>query len=106
MLLVAALAVSSSVFAQSYEVPASASASHSKNSEVPARAAVVSVKDTVKKAEPKEVVVVITLDTTSFKQLLFTIDQSIDSKQVTKALIELLQKNARLVDMDKPKKIK
>lgn len=47
--------------------------------------------------------VVITLDTTSYKQLLYIIETNIDSKQVTKALFDLLQKNARLVEADKPK---
>lgn len=48
--------------------------------------------------------VVITLDTTSYKQLLYVIQESIDSKKLTKEIIELLQKNAKLV-ADKPKKI-
>lgn len=56
-----------------------------------------------KKDSTKQVQVVITLDTTSYKQLLYVIDTSIDSKQTTKALIELLQKNARLMEADKPK---
>lgn len=57
-----------------------------------------------KKADSTEKMVVITLDTTSYKQLLFVIENNIDSKQVTKAIMELFQKNARLMDMEKPKK--
>lgn len=54
-------------------------------------------------AQHKDSAVQITLKLSEYRALLYTIDKNVDSKQVTAALLELLQKNTVLVD-DKIKK--
>lgn len=58
-----------------------------------------------KKDSTQQPMIAIVLDTTTYKQLLYTIEVSIDSKSTTRAIIELLQKNARLIEGEKPKNI-
>jgi len=58
-----------------------------------------------KKDSTQQPMIAIVLDTTTYKQLLYTIEVSIDSKSTTRAIIELLQKNARLIEGEKPKNV-
>lgn len=53
-------------------------------------------------AQKKDTTIQITLPLEQFKVLLYTIDANIDSKKVSKDLLEFLQKSAQIV-ADKPK---
>lgn len=61
----------------------------------------------VKKDVPdqrKDTIISITMSLDQFKAILTTIDQNIDSKQLTKQLLSFLQQNAQIVQpADKPK---
>lgn len=53
----------------------------------------------------KDTTIQITLNINQFRVLLSTIDQNIDSKKLSKELLEFLQKSAQIVQpSDKPKK--
>jgi hypothetical protein len=59
-------------------------------------------KDTSKPKQDTTVQVLLSLN--DYKALLYVIDSNIDSKQLTKQLLELLQKNASIYQpADKPK---
>lgn len=58
-----------------------------------------------KKDSTQQPMIAIVLDTLTYKQLLYTIEVNIDSKSTTRAIIELLQKNARLIEGEKPKNV-
>ncbi len=54
---------------------------------------------------PKDTTIAITMHIDQFRQLLSAIDANIDSKKITKDLLEFLQKSAQIVQpADKPKK--
>ena len=62
--------------------------------------------------KPKEVpvkqdtTIAVQMNINQFRSLLYAIDQNIDSKKVSKELLEFLQKSARIVQpKDKPKEI-
>ena len=55
--------------------------------------------------EKKDTTFQITLSIDQFRQVLFVIDQNVDSKKVSKELIEFLQKSAQMV-ANKPKELK
>jgi hypothetical protein len=50
----------------------------------------------------QDTIIVITMPLDQFRMVLYTIDQNIDSKKVSKELLEFLQKSAAI----KPKEIK
>jgi len=53
----------------------------------------------------QDTVIAVQMNIGQFRALLMAIDQNIDSKKVSKEILEFLQKNARLVQpADKPKK--
>jgi len=53
----------------------------------------------------QDTVIAVQMKLDQFRALLMAIDQNIDSKKVSKEILEFLQKNARLVQpADKPKK--
>jgi hypothetical protein len=59
--------------------------------------------DTVKAA--KDTTISVQMNINQFRQLLFAIDQNVDSKKISKELLEFLQKSAQIVQpADKPKK--
>lgn len=51
----------------------------------------------------KDTTISIQMNINQFRALLYSIDQNIDSKKVSKELLEFLQKSAQIV-ADKPKK--
>lgn len=57
-----------------------------------------------KKEEPKDSTVQITLHVNEYRAVLSAIDANIDSKKLSKDLIEFIAKNAQLVT-DKPKEL-
>lgn len=60
--------------------------------------------------EPKakqDTTIQVTMKLDQFRAVLITIDQNIDSKRVSKELLEFLQKSAQMVQpSDKPKEVK
>lgn len=60
--------------------------------------------------EPKakqDTIIQVTMKLDQFRAVLITIDQNIDSKRVSKELLEFLQKSAQMVQpSDKPKEVK
>ena len=52
--------------------------------------------------EKQDTTIAMTVNINEFRALLYTIDQNIDSKKVSKELLEFIQKNAKIV-ADKPK---
>ena len=60
-------------------------------------------KDTPAK---KDTTVSVQMNINQFRQLLFAIDQNVDSKKATKELLEFLQKSAQIVQpVEKPKPV-
>lgn len=58
-------------------------------------------------AQTKDTTIAVTMPLNQFKALLATIDASIDSKRLSKELLDFLQANARIIDLSKkeePKK--
>ena len=52
----------------------------------------------------QDTIIQVTMNINQFRQLLYTIDQNIDSKKLSKELLEFLQKSAQIVQpKDKPK---
>lgn len=54
--------------------------------------------------EKKDTTIQVTMTLDQFKVVLYTIDANIDSKKVSKDLLEFLQKSAQIV-ADKPKQL-
>jgi hypothetical protein len=52
--------------------------------------------------EKQDTTIAITVNINEFRALLYAIDTNIDSKKVSKELLEFIQKNAKIV-ADKPK---
>lgn len=53
----------------------------------------------------KDTTISVQMNINQFRQFLFAIDQNVDSKKVSKELLEFLQKSAQIVQpADKPKK--
>ena len=61
-------------------------------------------KDSTAK-QPADTLVQITVKLNDFRALLYIIDQNVDSKRLSKDVIDLLSKSAQLV-ADKPKQLK
>jgi len=58
-----------------------------------------------KETTPKDTTVAVQMNINQFRALLYAIDQNIDSKKISKELLEFLQKTAHIVQpADKPKK--
>ena len=51
-----------------------------------------------KQEQPKDTTIAVTLNINQFRALLFTIDNSIDSKKTSKEILDFLQQNARMVN--------
>lgn len=52
----------------------------------------------------KDTTISVQMNINQFRQLLFAIDQNVDSKKISKDLLEFLQKSAQIVQpVDKPK---
>lgn len=59
-------------------------------------------KDSIK--APVDTIVAIQMPINSYRMLLFTIDQNIDSKKISKDVVDFIQKSAKIVQpADKPK---
>ena len=52
--------------------------------------------------EKKDTTIAMTVNINEFRAILYTIDTNIDSKKVSKELLEFIQKNSKIV-ADKPK---
>lgn len=70
-------------------------------------AIVVFAQDKPKEAPVKQdTIIAVQMNINQFRGLLYAIDQNIDSKKVSKELLEFLQNSARIVQpKDKPKEI-
>jgi len=55
--------------------------------------------------QKQDTTIAITVNINEFRAILYTIDQNIDSKKISKELLDFIQKNAKIV-ADKPKTIK
>ena len=55
--------------------------------------------------EKKDTTIAMTVNINEFRAILYTIDTNIDSKKVSKELLEFIQKNSKIV-ADKPKQLK
>jgi hypothetical protein len=55
--------------------------------------------------EKKDTTIAMTVNINEFRAILITIDQNIDSKKVSKELLDFIQKNSKIV-ADKPKQLK
>jgi hypothetical protein len=53
----------------------------------------------------QDTTIAITVNISEYRAILYTIDQNIDSKKVSKDILDFIQKNAKIV-ADKPKTIK
>ncbi len=56
-------------------------------------------------AQSKDTTVQVKIEINQFRALIQALDQLIDSKKASKEVIELLTKNASILDADKPKEI-
>jgi len=56
-------------------------------------------------AQKKDTTIQITVTLDQFRALIYTIDQNIDSKKVSREILSFLQSNAQIV-ADKPKEVK
>lgn len=57
-----------------------------------------------KETAANDTIVAVQMNINQFRALLYTIDQNIDSKKVSKELLEFIQKSAKMVQpADKPK---
>jgi len=52
--------------------------------------------------QKQDTTIAMTVNINEFRAILYTIDQNIDSKKVSKELLEFIQKNSKIV-ADKPK---
>jgi len=52
--------------------------------------------------EKQDTTIAMTVNINEFRAILYTIDQNVDSKKVSKELLEFIQKNSKMV-ADKPK---
>ena len=55
--------------------------------------------------EKKDTTIAMTVNINEFRAILYAIDTNIDSKKVSKELLEFIQKNSKIV-ADKPKQLK
>jgi hypothetical protein len=53
----------------------------------------------------KDTTIAMTVNINDFRAILYTIDTNIDSKKVSKELLDFIQKNSKIV-ADKPKQLK
>jgi hypothetical protein len=55
--------------------------------------------------QKQDTTIAITVNINDFRAILYTIDANIDSKKVSKELLDFIQKNSKIV-ADKPKQLK
>lgn len=64
-----------------------------------------SISSFAQSKEKKDTAIQITVSIDQYRGLLYAIDQNIDSKKVSKEIIEFIVKSAKMMEGDKPKEL-